>query len=352
MFLFSCIDCRRRVVPIATIDCLTYCFVSAVSPAVEQMIARSNRLEVDNDSLRQENLDLSKRVLILDRTVGKLREQRMVHLLKEQDFLDLEQEVKLKKEIGAANKKCSRMRHLHRYVCKVIVRPRYFEEDLVMGMNDTIRARKIRRLKLQRNIEIEEYHHLRWTTPDESEITDPEETGGDNPTKKRKRRTKKKSTPRSPALTKKDKAKRKELADARDYLAEHTAPTTSTLFSGVQTEGSRPSSPVLSIQRNTHPELNKQQDTTNVQNNQEQTAGTVAEGAGDVATTSANPNVSLDDAIEALVEDPATKDLVEDLLNDSLRSTNSSEGELSGDANAFSTVSSTRPKRKYNKLLL
>ena len=93
-------------------------YVSAVSPGVEEMIQRSNRVERENDRLREENLEMLKRILILDRTLGKLREQRLVHLLKEQDFLDLKQEVKLWKEIGAANKKCSRTR-LNRYLCKV-----------------------------------------------------------------------------------------------------------------------------------------------------------------------------------------------------------------------------------------
>lgn len=282
----------------------------------------------------------------------------MVHLLKEQDFLDLEQEVKLKKEIGAANKKCSRMRHLLRHVCRVVVKARPFDEDLVLGINATIRARKIRRLKLQRNIEIAEFCNLRWTTPDESETTDPEATGGDKPTKKRKRRTKKKSTPRSPALDKQDKAKRKELAAAREYIADHTTPTTSTLFAGVQNEGSRPSSPVIAIARNTHPELNTQPGnatvSANVPNVQEQTAGTVDEGAGEVATTSTPTDGSLDNALAALIEDPANEKMVDDLLNDSHRSANSNSSgeELSADANEFSTVGSGRSKRKYNRLSL
>ena len=83
---------------------------------------------------------------------------------------------------------------------------------------------------------------------------------------------------------------------------------------------------------------------------QEQTAGTVAEEAGALATTSAAADVSLDNAIETLAADPANTEMVDEILNDSLRSGNSSNEDISGDVDAFSTVDTTRSKRKYNKL--
>ena len=290
------------------------------------MIARNNRLSDENDDLKAENLEMSKRLLILDRDVGKLREQRMVYLLKEQDFLDLEQEVKLRKEMGAANKKCSRTRHANRYLCRVISTPRNVEEEMITGLNDTIRARKIRRLKLQRNIEIAEYHHIPWETPTDGDTDPSGETsnGGDNAPKRKKKRTKRKSTRRSPA-------QKRKTAEACAFLAQNTQPTVVHSIEDiglVGTVAARSSSPVVSVNRGG--------------------AAAPVPTEEDPPPTVSSGEASLDNALRTLGADAANVTLANSLIAAESRSNAASA--ISEDLITGGDTRQQTPKRKYNKL--
>ena len=196
---------------------------------------------------------------------------------------------------------------------------------MVTGLNDTIRARKIRRLKLQRNIEIAEYHHIPWETPTDGD-TDPEaSSNGDNTSKRKKKRTKQKATRQSPAQKRKS-------AEACSYLARNTQPTIDHPISDVietVAVGSRPNSPLVSINRAGASAANE-----------DPPAASGSGGSG---------GSSLDNALRTIAADGPTVTLANSLLIQE------------GHSNAMSVVSEdlitagsdTRqqaPKRKYNKL--
>ena len=68
----------------------------------ELLANRTARVIEANEELRKQNLQFSQKIDDQDKALLRLRRDKLLHLLREQDFLDLKQSVTLAKEMGCA----------------------------------------------------------------------------------------------------------------------------------------------------------------------------------------------------------------------------------------------------------
>ena len=131
----------------------------------ELLANRTARVIEENAELRKQNLQYSQKIDNQDKALLRLRRDRLLHLLREQDFLDLQQSVTLAKEMGCAYKKATRERNKHGYWFRVVTSAVDFNEAEITGETEDIRQRKIRRKKLRREITIKEFPTELYTPP-------------------------------------------------------------------------------------------------------------------------------------------------------------------------------------------
>ena len=139
--------------------------ITGLPTGFEVLAERSVRIAEENERLKNQNLQYSNQILAMNETITRLREDRVTHLLREQDFYDLEQKILLSKEMGCAYKKANRMCKKNKYWCRVVATAIDFDETTITGFNDAIRQRKIHRKKLNRSIAIVEFPDEEWVPP-------------------------------------------------------------------------------------------------------------------------------------------------------------------------------------------
>ena len=131
----------------------------------EVLAERSVRIAEENERLKVQNLQYSNEILTMQKTILRFREERVTHLLREQDFYDLQQKIVLSKEMGCAYKKANRLCKKFKFWHRVVTSAIEFNEADVVGFNEAVRQRKIRRKKLCRSITIAEFPRDLWTPP-------------------------------------------------------------------------------------------------------------------------------------------------------------------------------------------
>ena len=125
-------------------ECLqTKCLLTVSAQDQDELLAnRTARVIEANEELRKQNLQFSQKIDDQDEALLRLRRDRLLHLLREQDFLDLKQSVTLAKEMGCAYNKATRERNKNGYWFRVVTSAVDFNEADITGETVEIRLRK------------------------------------------------------------------------------------------------------------------------------------------------------------------------------------------------------------------